>query len=153
MSYTRDRLGRLTNVKDAVDQAAGQGFGYNDQLQLETEIMTGLVSKTITRSYWDEGTVLGTPKELQVGTAGNPGADYETGYHYDGYGRLERVTGPGLPGYGAVYEYQPESDLVKKTSFKSDVTTTRGTITRASCARLCMSRSRVPVVKSVRSRG
>ena len=92
VSYVRDRLGRLTSVRDAGDKGTGLTFGYNDTLQLETETMTGLVSKKITRLYADDGTVLGRPKGLQVGTEQTPDADYATAWFYDASGRQERVS-------------------------------------------------------------
>ena len=40
------------------------------------------------------------------------------------------MTGPGVPAYGAVYEYQTNSNLVRQISFKSGESATLGTITR-----------------------
>ena len=40
------------------------------------------------------------------------------------------MTGPGVPAYGAVYEYEPDSNLVRQISFKSGESATLGTITR-----------------------
>ncbi|MCK6486707.1 MAG: hypothetical protein L6R00_21585, partial [Phycisphaerae bacterium] len=62
--------------------------------------------------------------KLMVGTSQDPDADYESTYGYDSSGRLNRVTGPGLPAYGAVYGFAADSDLVSQIAYKSDASTT-----------------------------
>ena len=69
---------------------------------------------------------------VQVGPdATIPAADYAAGYDYDAQGRLNRVTGPGLPAHGAVYSFvtesgtgDPLSDLIAGIAFMSDESTT-----------------------------
>ncbi|MCK6486713.1 MAG: hypothetical protein L6R00_21615 [Phycisphaerae bacterium] len=54
----------------------------------------------------------------------NSSADFDTDFGYDSSGRLNRVTGPGLPAYGAVYGFAADSDLVSQIAWKSDSSTT-----------------------------
>ena len=47
------------------------------------------------------------------------------GYHYDATtGRLNRITGPGLPAYGAVYTPAGSTDMIEWLEYKSDANTT-----------------------------
>ena len=55
--FTYDRLGRQETVTDAVSTRT---FSYSDNLQLESESITGLFSKTLTRNYEATG-VVGRP--------------------------------------------------------------------------------------------
>ena len=48
ITFTYDRLGRQQTITDAVGTRT---FAYNAQLQLETETITGLYDRTITRTY------------------------------------------------------------------------------------------------------
>ena len=57
--------------------------------------------------------------------------DYFSEYAYDSWGRLVRVTGPGLPAHRAVYSFvtdsgtgDPLSDLIAEIAFMSDESTT-----------------------------
>ena len=74
------------------------------------------------------GYTVGRLKGLQVGTAADPDADYAAGYFYEAAGRLSRVSGPGLPGYGAVYAYDAGSGLLDELSFNSDSSTKRARV-------------------------
>ncbi len=51
-------------------------------------------------------------------------ADFDTDFGYDSGGRLNRVTGPGLPAEGAVYSFAADSDIVSQIAWKSDSSTT-----------------------------
>jgi hypothetical protein len=72
-----------------------------------------------------QGNTLGRPRKIQVGVDGDEDRDYEMEHHYAGAdGRLARITGPGLPAYGAAYTYEADSDLVSDVDFMSDSSTT-----------------------------
>ena len=126
--YLVGRLGRITTVTDA---AGVRTMTYDaDTLQLVSEAiagMGGLINRTIARDYSaaNDPVVRRRPIGLHVGTN-----EYVTTWGYDDTGKLSRVTGPGLPAYGAMYTYEPNSDLVAVTDFLSDESTTRGTATR-----------------------
>ncbi len=121
--FTYHRLGRQKTVTDAVGT---REFVYNgEDLQLDREKINelggGLYSKTIVRTYQGSGTgqVPGRPSGFQIGT-GTP--EYETVYHYDAYGRIERITGPGLLAHGVVSARLANSELVEYTWYKGGVT-------------------------------
>ncbi len=72
IAFTYDRLGRQKTITDAV---GSRTFGYNNQLQQETETITGLYNKVITRTYETAG-VTGRA------TGFNLGAGYAVIYGY-----------------------------------------------------------------------
>ncbi|MCK6486472.1 MAG: hypothetical protein L6R00_20335, partial [Phycisphaerae bacterium] len=123
VSFTYTRTGAPATVIDVVGTRT---FSYNDAQQLETESTSGLYSRVISRDYETGagGTLAGRYYKLMVGTSQDPDADYESTYGYDSGGRLNRVTGPGLPAYGAVYSFAADSDLVSQIAYKSDASTT-----------------------------
>ncbi|MFO0838801.1 MAG: hypothetical protein U1D55_09760 [Phycisphaerae bacterium] len=151
MSVTRtyDRLGRLTQVTDAVGTRL---FTYDATLQPDLEKFNpsggGLHGKILTRKYETppppgqpipDGALWGRPKSLQVGTSSVPSADYSLNYLYDAWSRLARVTGVGLPAYGAVYTYETGSDLVSRIDYNTSVSGTLASSTLMhlfSCRRL-----------------
>ncbi len=104
IGFTYDRLGRQYQVTDAVGTRT---FAYNDQLQLETETITGLINKTLTRTYATT-TVPGRNTGLTLG------AGYTVTYGYDTYGRLNTLGWDrnGTAG-SATYTYAPDSDLLE----------------------------------------
>ncbi|MGQ9652145.1 MAG: hypothetical protein ACUVXJ_18770 [Phycisphaerae bacterium] len=76
-------------------------------------------------------TVSGRVAGFQIGTSGDPDADYDVTYHYDVAGRIARIVGPGLPAYGVEYSRLADSDLVEYARYKSDASTTLATLRRA----------------------
>ncbi|HOA75920.1 MAG TPA: hypothetical protein PKL76_20950, partial [Phycisphaerae bacterium] len=100
VTFTYDRFGRKKTVTDAVGTRT---LAYNDDMTLDTEDIDGssggLYSKLITHKYQDGsgGTVAGRVAGFQIGSAGDPDADYDVTYTYDAAGRIGRITGPGLP--------------------------------------------------------
>jgi len=79
------------------DAVGTHTFAYYAELQPTTEtISSGILSKVITRRYATSG-VEGRYNELWVGVTADPDQDYDVDYIYDAKGRLERLTGPGLP--------------------------------------------------------
>jgi RHS repeat-associated protein len=127
VTYTYDRAGRTKTVEDAL---GFREFTYNtSDLQLLTETMNpaggGLYSKTITRSYQGAGGVPGRVSGFSIG-----GSGYTVGYYYDDVGRLERITGPGLPTYGAVYSRLANSELVEYLRYQSTEATTLASVRR-----------------------
>ncbi|NLX23500.1 MAG: RHS repeat protein, partial [Phycisphaerae bacterium] len=135
VEFTYDRLGRQETITDAVGTRT---FGYHaTKLHLVTEDIDagqeGLYSKVVTRRYelYDQegGVIPGRNRGFKIGN------DYEVTYHYDSLGRLERVTGPGLPAYGVQYtrlmeSSNPTSDMVESLAYKSDGSTTLASTTR-----------------------
>ena len=125
-----NRLGRLKQVNDAV--GLNRTFAYDAALQFANETMTGLINKRITRSYEAaQAGAKGRPTILEVGTAADPDADYQSGYFYDGFGRLNRVAGPGLPAHGAVYSRVTNSELLAGHTFNTDASTVVGQVIRS----------------------
>ena len=133
LAYTYDRLGRRKTVTDA---AGARTFAYDaDTLQPTTETFnSGLFSgKVITQVYQDGsgGTIAGRWAGVQIGTSGDPDADCAASYGFDTYGRLNHVTGPGLPtgdgtSNGAWYSFVSDSELVDKLLFKNSSATVKG---------------------------
>jgi RHS repeat-associated protein len=115
VAFTYDRLGRQDTVTDAV---GARNFAYNDKLQLESETVSGLVDRVITRSYIPSG-VPGRPTGFTLG------ADYEVQYGYDNTGRLNAV-GWNVNGVEdtAAYSYLPGSDLIASLSTGNGQNTT-----------------------------
>jgi hypothetical protein len=129
----RDRLGRTTAVQLGTNPAI-QTYTYTydeEHLQLSAENLSGLITRRITRNYADSEPLLGRPTGLSVGTEPDPDADYVAAWSYDAYGRLTRVTGPGLPAYGAEYTYAGDSNLVSEIAYKTGSSTTVGTVGRS----------------------
>ncbi len=81
VGFAYDRLGRQTTITDA---AGTRLFAYNDALQLESETITGLYNRVITRRYEESGV-----RGRAVGF--NVGAHYAVDYAYDNAGRLNTV--------------------------------------------------------------
>jgi len=104
VTFTYDRLGRQDTITDAL---GSRTFAYNPSLQLETETISGLINKTITRTYEAAG-VLGRSTGL------NTGVDYGIGYDYDNLGRFDHVdwTIAGASTEVADYTFEPNSDLI-----------------------------------------
>ncbi|MBN1907301.1 MAG: RHS repeat-associated core domain-containing protein [Deltaproteobacteria bacterium] len=116
IAFTYDRLGRQKTITDAV---GSRTFGYNIQLQQETETITGLYSKVITRTYETAG-VTGRA------TGFNLGAGYTVTYGYEaGTGRFRSGdwSAGGQTG-SAVYGYLNNSDLIQQLSINNSLLTT-----------------------------
>lgn len=126
VEYTYTRIGQVDTVIDAV---GARTFGYTAFLELETEEIDagvgGLYSFLLTHKYQGTGTgeLKGRPAGVSVGTVSTPAANYDSTWHYDSAGRFAAVEGPGLPEYGAVYEYLTASRRVESVSYMSDATT------------------------------
>ncbi|MBU1914022.1 MAG: hypothetical protein KJ563_02360, partial [Candidatus Thermoplasmatota archaeon] len=126
VSFTYDRLGRPITVTDGVGTHT---LTYNDALQFESEALAGLYDKVVTTEYEDATGLPGRFNGISVGTLADPKADYQAGYLYDADGRMQRVLGPGLLGYGAKYSYLADSDLVEHVDHMVDETTVEGSTT------------------------
>ncbi len=145
ITATYNRSGRSATVADAV---GARTFTYETDGSTTTETFDSSSrygAKILTTNYKDSIT-LPTPvrgpvpppafmprlSQIRVGVSGSLGPDYNTTYDYEQEtGRMDRVTGPGLPSYGAAYEDATDSPLVTKVSFKNAQTGTAwGTMTR-----------------------
>ena len=62
IAYTYNRIGQQLSVSDAV---GSRTFAYNNALQLTTESISGIYSKTITRNYEASG-MIGKYKGLNI---------------------------------------------------------------------------------------
>jgi RHS repeat-associated protein len=116
IAFTYDRLGRQKTITDAVGTRV---FGYNSQLQQETETITGLYNKVITRTY----ETAGIPGRA---TGFNLGAGYTVTYGYEaGTGRFRSVdwAAGGQTG-NAVYGYLNNSDLIEQLTINNSLITT-----------------------------
>ncbi len=104
IGFTYDRLGRQHTITDALGSRI---FAYNTNLQLESESITGLMNKTITRAYATDN-VVGRP------TGFNTGSDYSVIYGYDSFGRYKSVGWHANATSGmADYTYMPISDWLE----------------------------------------
>ncbi|MCD4781042.1 MAG: hypothetical protein K8S27_10930, partial [Candidatus Omnitrophica bacterium] len=115
VTFSYDRLGRQDTITDAVGTRT---FGYNSALQLETETISGMINKIITRAY---GTidVIGRPNGF------NTGSDYIVSYDFDATGRLNNVWSNVNGNIGtAVYGYLTNSDLLETLDTSSGQSTT-----------------------------
>ena len=103
MTFTYNRSGQQNTIADAL---GSRTFGYNTALQPTTETISGLYSKTLTRTYETTG-VIGRAAGL------NTGADYSLTYGYDPTGRFNSIgwNVNGVTGT-ATYAYVPNSDLL-----------------------------------------
>jgi hypothetical protein len=79
------------------------------------------------------GLIIGRLKGLSVSVEGGSATplDYDVDYYYETTGRMSRITGPGLPAYGAVYNYLSRSDLLQRIDFKTSSSSTVATTTRS----------------------
>jgi len=115
ITYTYDRLGRLNTVEDAVGTRT---FAYNQNLQLESETITGLYNKVITRTY-DTGNVNGRHTGFSLDS------DYNVTYGYEGHGRFSSVAWDVGDVQGtATYSYLQNSDLLHQLTIPSGLETT-----------------------------
>lgn len=105
VEFTYDRLGRQKTITDAVGTRT---FAYNDAMQLESEIITGLYNKTITRTYEGAG-VIGRPNGFTLGS------DYTVSYGFEANtGRFNAVNWTVDGKADSVsYNYLANSDLVE----------------------------------------
>src|SRR5262249_24739835 len=103
ITYTYARLGRVATVVDAATGSTGtRTFVYDDTstpptFVLKTETLSGGMfdGKVITQTYQSSGSgnVPGRWNGVEVGTSSNATAYYASSYDYDGYGRLNYVSG------------------------------------------------------------
>ena len=115
LNHTRD--GRLSEVTDATGTRT---LSYTAYLELETENLPDAFfgsSRDVKRLYTSDA--VGRLNGLEIGTSG---AEYDADYFYAAAsGRLERVTGPGLPSSGtnpgATYTYLANTHLVDELEF------------------------------------
>ncbi len=115
ITFVYDRLGRQTIISDAV---GSRTFAYNDALQLESETITGLYDKTLTRTYETSGMV-GRNSGFTLG------AGYTVSYDYDTTGRFDSLAFDVSGDTGtATYAYVPDSDLIETLSTDSGQITT-----------------------------
>jgi hypothetical protein len=69
---------------------------------------------------------VGRPTGLHIGT------EYSTTWAYESdTGRLNRVTGPGVPGNGVLYAYEDHSNLVAVTAYVDGSDNPYGSVTRS----------------------
>src|SRR5262249_41415604 len=102
IAYTYKRHGGIATVTESVAGTTqlAPTFGYNTALQQETETMTGLTAKTLTRTHVTTADPSNhIPKGRPTGLT--LGSEYTVAYGFDNVSRLNNVTGPGLPGGGA----------------------------------------------------
>lgn len=125
LTYSYSRLGQPATVTQTKADPDGwtrtTAFTPNDFLQIGTEAITGdLYNKTITRGYQGAGAgeVPGRAGGFSIGT------DYSVAYGYDTLGRLNAVTGPGLPAGGVAYTRLANSELIEYARYNADASTT-----------------------------
>lgn len=117
--YTYDRLGRIKTVTDP--NGTVHTFTYNAQLQLEKETIDGLYDMVVTRNYQTIPNGLsGRAAGFTIGDETDPDSHYATTWGYDSFGRMNSVTGPGLPPGGVTYSYEPNSSMINGWQFRDD---------------------------------
>ncbi|QOJ14032.1 MAG: hypothetical protein HRU75_05010 [Planctomycetia bacterium] len=132
VSYGYSRSGLLTTV---VDATGTRTLAYDAALQPTTETLPAFFgSRVLTRAY-TTGTpgptvLIGRPTGFSVAVGST--TEYETGWHYHSTtGRLERITGPGLPTAepglptagtepGVKYSFLTDSEFVEKIEVRYD---------------------------------
>ncbi|MCP4105426.1 MAG: hypothetical protein GY749_07805 [Desulfobacteraceae bacterium] len=114
IGFTYDRMGRQKTVTDA---AGTRIFSYNDsRLMLETETITGIYDRVITRTY-DTEYVPGRSTGFNIGT------DYSVTYGYEpDTGRFGSVSWNSSE--TASYTYEPNSDLLHSLTVGTEFKTT-----------------------------
>lgn len=119
VTYQYNRAGRLSHVTDAT---GARDFVYDpDTLELNWEKLPDAFfgTRDVVRLY--DGPV-GRLTALGIDTTGDGtiDAEYAAGYFYDAAtGRMDRVTGPGLPAYGVKYGYRSGANLVEKIDYRT----------------------------------
>jgi RHS repeat-associated protein len=110
IGFSYYRIGQKTAVTDAV---GSRGFTYNAALQPETESITGLISRTLTRTY-DTGGVIGR----NTGVTTDSG--YAVTYGHGGTGRFSGVSwNVDSVTDNVTYARVPDSHLLHTTTFAS----------------------------------
>ncbi len=108
LAYTHNRLGQNKTVTDAV---GSRTFSYNTALQLSSEAITGLYSKTLTKNYETTG-VIGRYTGVNIST------EYSAAIAYDTYGRMSSVTS-GSDAF--TYAYLTNSNLIQSITYPNNI--------------------------------
>lgn len=111
ITYTYGRLGNLVTVQDAVGTRT---FSYNEWFDRIGETISGIYSKTLSYTYASSG-VKGRYTGFLLDNQSN------SAYGYDGYGRLNRITGFGGD---FTYSYLASSGLIENLTRSNNVNTT-----------------------------
>jgi hypothetical protein len=110
VGFTYNRMGQRATVTDVV---GSRSFTYNAALQPDTETLTGLINRTLTRSY-DTTTVPGR------NTGFSTDSSYAVTYGYDNTGRFNDVSwNVGTHSDSVTYVRMPDSHLLHTTTFNS----------------------------------
>ncbi|WLE97270.1 MAG: hypothetical protein QTN59_00250 [Candidatus Electrothrix communis] len=110
IGFTYNRTGQRSTVIDAVGTRT---FAYNSALRPETETVSGLISRTFTRTY-DTTTVPGR------NTGFSTDSSYAVTYGFDTTGRFNGVSwNVGTHSDSVTYARVPDSHLLYTTSFAS----------------------------------
>ncbi|MEK7996598.1 MAG: RHS repeat-associated core domain-containing protein, partial [Planctomycetota bacterium] len=104
VSFSLDRIGRRTQINDG---AGTWSFGYNQQLQLTNETLTGSQNRRLVRKYASTG-VVGRPTGFTLDTG------YDTTWEYSDVGRFNGIswTNTGFSTARVQYWFVTNSDLV-----------------------------------------
>ncbi|MGN0847406.1 MAG: hypothetical protein ACI4RA_08505, partial [Kiritimatiellia bacterium] len=110
IAYAYNRAGKLSQVTDA---AGTRTFAYNNTLDEISETITGLYSKTLSRTYTSTG-FKGKRQGLSIDNISH----YT--YDYDPYGRMDQIT---IPSGAFHYTRLASSDLVSQTTRPNGIST------------------------------
>ncbi len=114
IGFTYNRTGQRSTVTDAVGTRT---FAYTPELQPDTESITGLISRTLTRSY----ETTGVPGR---NTGFSTDSSYAVTYGYDNTGRFNGVSwNVGTHSDSVTYARVPQSHLLQTASFASGAST------------------------------
>ncbi len=113
ITFAYDRLGRKTGILDAT---GSRTFAYTDNLQLESETMTGMVNRTLARTY-DASDATGRNTGFLIN-------GYGVNYGYDAFGRMNTV-GWDISGNtgDSLYAYVADSNLLASVSVNGNFQT------------------------------
>ena len=111
VTYAYNRVGRLSQVTDVVGTRI---FAYNSAFDEISETITGLYSKTLTRTYTST-----SYKGKRLGLSIDNISHYT--YGYDTYGRMDQIT---IPSGSFDYTRLANSDLVSQMTRPNGITTT-----------------------------
>jgi len=114
LAFSYDRLGNKKTVQDA---AGTHVFNYNNKLQLESEIISGLYDIEIKRVYSQED-VKGRYNGFSLDS------NYSVQYDYDEYGRMNGIEWDVLGQKDKIeYSYLPSSNLINQKQTLSGLNT------------------------------
>ena len=114
VSIGRDRTGRMTSANDS---SGARAFSIDSATrQILSEPIPYVSNLQITPTYATSGSVIGRGTGFSLGTSSNTDLYHKTAYDYDGFGRLDAITGSinGSGNRAFDYGYLANSNLIDR---------------------------------------